>query len=207
MKDISIAPKRGGGAENKFAFLMGVTMIAHTERQFLLTLARHALVMYLESGQMPHVQTDNPALLEPRAVFVTLRVRANGDLRGCRGETQARHPLIESVALMSVASATDDPRFSSVRAEEVPGLHIEINALTPLAPIRPEAVEIGRHGLMIARGAYAGLLLPEVATRYGWDAETFLKAVCRKAGLRDNAWKASDAKLYGFEAEVWGEDE
>lgn len=182
-------------------------MITETDRQFLLTLARQTLMTYLGTRKMPDVRTDNPALLEPRAVFVTLRVRANGDLRGCRGETQARYPLIESVALMSIASATDDPRFPHVRVEEVPDLHIEINALTPLSPIRPEAVEIGRHGLMIARGGYAGLLLPDVATRYAWDAETFLKAVCRKAGLRENAWKAQDTKLYGFEAEVWGEDE
>jgi AmmeMemoRadiSam system protein A len=134
-------------------------------------------------------------------------VRATGDLRGCRGETQARRPLIESVVLMSIASATDDPRFHPVGAEEVPGLHLEINALTPLTPILPEAVEVGRHGLMIVRGGYAGLLLPDVATRYQWDAEKFLRAVCRKAGLRENAWKAPDAKLFSFETEVWGEDE
>lgn len=182
-------------------------MITRTDRQFLLSLARKTLTTYLGTGKMPDLRTENAALLEPRAVFVTLRVRETGDLRGCRGETQARRPLIEAVAWMSVATATDDPRFPAVDVEEVPGLHIEINVLTPLEPIRPEAVEIGRHGLMIARGGYAGLLLPEVATRYNWDAETFLKAVCHKAGLRENAWKAPDAKIFGFETEVWEENE
>ncbi|NUM47881.1 MAG: AmmeMemoRadiSam system protein A [Anaerolineales bacterium] len=182
-------------------------MIGESDRQFLLNLARQTLTLYLGSGEMPVLSTDRAGLREPRAVFVTLRVRATGDLRGCRGETQARRPLIESVAWMTVASATDDPRFPHVHAEEVPGLHFEINALTPLTPLQPEAVEIGRHGLMIVRGGYAGLLLPEVATRYAWDAETFLKAVCKKAGLKENAWQTPDTKLFGFEAEVWGEDD
>lgn len=182
-------------------------MIHETDRKFLLTLARQTLMTYLGTGEMPDLQTDNAALLEPRAVFVTLRVRETGELRGCRGETQARRPLIEAVAWMSVATATDDPRFPAVCAEEVPGLHLEINALTPLAPLQPAEVEIGRHGLMIVRGSHAGLLLPEVATRYNWDAETFLKAVCHKAGLRENAWKAPDARLFGFETEVWEEKE
>lgn len=182
-------------------------MITHADKQFLLSLSRQTLTLYLKTGAMPDLSTDRAAILEPRAVFVTLRVRATGDLRGCRGETQPHHSLIESVVLMSIASATDDPRFPPVRVEEIPGLYIEINALTPLVPLRPEAVQIGRHGLMIAQGRHAGLLLPEVATRYNWDVETFLKAVCRKAGLGENAWKAPDTKLFGFETEIWGEDE
>ncbi|GAB4579222.1 MAG: hypothetical protein Fur0022_19600 [Anaerolineales bacterium] len=180
-------------------------MISLSDQQFLLGLARECLTLYLKIGKLPGLRTDRAELLKPRAVFVTLRVRKTGDLRGCRGETQAHRPLIEAVAWMTIASATDDPRFSAVQMEEIPGLHIEINALTPLRPIRPEEIEVGRHGLFIVRNGVAGLLLPEVATRYGWDVETFLQAVCRKAGLQENAWKAPDTKLLGFETEVWGE--
>jgi len=181
-------------------------MLSLVDRYTLLNIARQTLKQYLSKDILPDLHTESAELLEPRASFVTLRVRETGELRGCRGETHARRPLIESVAYMAVASATDDPRFPSVQAEEVPHLHIEINALTPLASIQPQEIEIGRHGLMIVKGAYAGLLLPEVATRYQWDAETFLRAICRKAGLPENAWKASETRLFGFEAEAWGEE-
>ena len=181
-------------------------MVSFEDRQFLLQVARRTLTTYLRAGQWPVLQTDKPGLLEPRAVFVTLRMRATGEVRGCRGETQARHPLIEAVAQMTIASAIDDPRFLPVKVKDIPVLHIEINALTPLVPIQPHEIEVGRHGLMIVKDNDAGLLLPEVAVRYGWDAATFLRAVCRKAGLKEGDWMAEDANLFGFEAEVWGEE-
>jgi AMMECR1 domain-containing protein len=43
-----------------------------------------------------------------------------------------------------------------------------------------------------------------VATENGWDTEEFLRAVCRKAGLPDDAWPGSD--LYRFTAQVFGEE-
>ena len=107
---------------------------------------------------------------------------------------------------MVVASAVDDPRFPAVTAEEVPNLHIEISALTPLRPITPEEVVVGRHGLMIIRGNYSGLLLPQVPIEQGWNRTEFLDGLCWKAGLPRNAWMSHQAQLYGFEADVWGEE-
>lgn len=176
-------------------------------RDTLLHLARRTLTEYLGAGRLPPVPTDSPAFLEPRATFVTLRTRASGELRGCRGETQARLPLAESVRAMAIASAVDDPRFPPVTADEVPGLHIEINVLTPLVPIDVKGVEVGRHGLMISRGPRAGLFLPEVPVAYGWDLETYLRMLCRKASLPDDAWHDSGAQLFAFESESWGEPE
>jgi len=34
-----------------------------------------------------------------------------------------------------------------------------------------------------------GLLLPQVATEFGWDRDTFLEHTCLKAGLPSDAWK------------------
>lgn len=174
-------------------------------KQFLLQVARQSLVQFLGSGKMAEFSSEQPTLCQPRATFVTLWRRESGKLRGCRGETAVRHPLIQSVALMAIAAATDDPRFQPVKLLELARLRIEINALTPLKPIKPEEVEIGRHGLKIAKGVHAGLLLPEVPVRYGWSAETFLRGLCRKAGLPEDAWQNPDAQLWGFEAEEWGE--
>jgi AmmeMemoRadiSam system protein A len=179
--------------------------ISAEDKRTLLQLARQALHDYLSEGKQPQCQTDAPALLVPRATFVTLR--QSGDLRGCRGECPARRSLIESVAYMAIASATDDPRFSPVTIDELADIRIEISVLTPMTPIRPEEVEVGRHGLMIKKSRNSGLLLPQVAVRFGWDSEKFLAGVCRKAGLAEDAWKDEDVTLLGFEAEKWGEED
>jgi len=183
-----------------------VPRLTAEDKQKLLQLARETLIQYLGEGKLPAYATDSAALLEPCATFVTLRRRESGELRGCRGECQARQPLVQAVMNMAIAAATDDSRFPRVTLDEVWGLEIEISALTPLRPIRAEEVEVGRHGVMIIRGFSSGLLLPEVPVRYGWDHDEFLGWVCRKAGLAEDAWKAEDSQLLGFEAEVWGEE-
>ncbi|MGD2152660.1 MAG: AmmeMemoRadiSam system protein A [Gemmatimonadales bacterium] len=176
------------------------------DKQTLLRLARGTVHEYLSTSKLPEVQTESPALLELRASFVTLRDRVSDELRGCRGEVYARVRLIESVVQMAIAAATDDPRFTPVTAEEVPDLRIEINALTPMRPIRPEEVVVGRHGLRIVRGSATGLLLPEVPVRYGWDRDEYLRWVCKKAGLAPDTWQGEDIRLYGFESEAWAEE-
>lgn len=177
------------------------------DKRTLLRLAREALEGCLAGGSLRVPRVESPALLEPRAAFVTLRRRDNGDLRGCRGEYVARRPLVESVVEGAIAAGCDDPRFPPVTAKELPGLQIEINALTPVHRIRPDQVEVGRHGLLIVLGRFKGLLLPEVPVRYGWDRERYLRGLCFKAGLPEDSWKAESAELYAFEAESWGEDE
>ena len=177
------------------------------DKQTLLHLARQTLNDYLGNGRLPDFEPASPSLLQPRAAFVTLRVRETGDLRGCIGEVIAREPLWKCVLNMAIAAATSDPRFPPVAIGEVPHLHIEISALTPMQPIKPEEVVVGRHGLMIVKGLDRGLLLPQVPVEQGWGREEFLRGLCRKAWLSPNAWKDKDTQLYGFEAEVWGEEE
>jgi len=183
-----------------------VVAVPPDARRFLLQVARSAIEAFLGSGEIPPCRAGSPALLQPRATFVTLWERAANELRGCRGEPFARRTLVESVTHMAVAAATDDPRFPPVRIEEVTGLRIGISALSPIAPIRPEAIEVGRHGLLIVRGRQAGLLLPEVPARYGWSREEFLAGICEKAGLRAQDWSAAGVELYGFETEEWLEE-
>jgi len=176
------------------------------DKTVLLKVARDTLASYLRDGQRPALSTQSPGLLAPRATFVTLRVRDTGELRGCRGEVMARVPLVESVQNNAISSAVDDPRFPPVVADEVPRLHIEISVLTPMQPIQPENVLVGQHGLMISKGYRSGLLLPQVPIEQGWDRVAFLRGLCRKAWLPDNAWQDKDAELLSFEAIVFGEE-
>jgi len=193
------------------------------QRALLLSVARTALINCLLREQRPseaaqaavaaalaaQPQTDPEmdveALLTPAACFVTLWQGEHGNLRGCRGEFTPQQPLIEAVAQMALATALDDPRFAPVTAAEVPQLRIEISVLSPLRPIRPEEIEIGRHGLLIARGRQRGLLLPEVPVEHHMDVETFLDALCWKAGLREGDWRDPETALWAFETEAWEE--
>jgi AmmeMemoRadiSam system protein A len=146
-----------------------------------------------------------PSLWDTRACFVTLWRRDNDELRGCRGECSARQPLVLAAGYMALAAGLDDPRFDPVTAAELPRLRVEISVLTPLQPIAPQDVEVGTHGLMIAAGGKRGLLLPQVAVEHHMQREQFLDAVCWKAGLPPDAWRAAGADLWAFETESWAE--
>ena len=180
--------------------------IAEDVRQELLVLAREAVRRALTGAEPPLVPASLSEMTEPRAAFVTIR-SLEGELRGCRGEIPPRRPLPECVCHVAVASALDDPRFPPVREEDLPALRFEISALTEPTRIRPEEVEIGRHGLLITTEWTAGLLLPQVPVSQRWYREGYLAALCVKAGLETEAWRQDGVILQAFEAEVWGESE
>jgi AmmeMemoRadiSam system protein A len=173
------------------------------QRETLLGIARRALEGYVRAGKVPLEEGAQGKLAAPGAAFVTLT--KNGRLRGCIGYTEAVAPLFKVVQECAVAAAAEDPRFPPVSPMELPSLRVEISVLTPLVPIRPEEVEIGRHGLMVSQGRMRGLLLPQVPVEWGWDRETFLDQTCVKAGLPPSAWRHG-ATLRAFTAEVFGEE-
>lgn len=179
------------------------------ERGLLLRAARAAIEAHLRGVdfQAPAGAEARGALALKSGAFVTLKRRADGELRGCVGLMRAERPLVETVVAMAVAAATEDGRFEPVTLEQLPGLAIEISALGPMRPIRPEDVEVGRHGLLISLGRRRGVLLPQVPLEQGWDRETFLAHTCWKAGLPEDAWRDPSAELLGFTATVFGEGE
>jgi AmmeMemoRadiSam system protein A len=174
------------------------------QRIALLGIARRAVEGFVGSGTIPAEEGARGKLATPGAAFVTLT--KNGRLRGCIGFTEAVAPLFKVVQECAVAAATEDPRFPPVTRKELPSLRIGISVLTPLFPIRPEEVEVGRHGLMVSQGRMRGLLLPQVPVEWGWDREAFLDQTCLKAGLPPSAWRHG-ATLEAFTAEVFGEEE
>ena len=172
-------------------------------RAELLGIARRAIAETVRGSQRMETKTANPALQTPQGAFVTITI--GGELRGCIGTFREDTPLYRTVAQMAVAAAKEDPRFPPLSAAELPKIHVEISALTPMKPVADvRDIEVGRHGLYITRGFNSGVLLPQVATEYGWDRTTFLEQTCRKAGLPKNAWQEG-AKILSFEAEVFGE--
>ncbi len=173
------------------------------QHQYLLTLARAALTAAVTDDHVALPAEVDAAFRTPLGAFVTLT--ADGELRGCIGYPEPVFPLYETIVRGAMSAALHDPRFSPVTANELPGLRVEVSVLSPLAPIAPEAVEVGTHGLVIEKGTRRGLLLPQVPTEYGWSRDEFLAYTCRKAGLPQDAWRDPAAKLFGFTAEVFHE--
>ena len=178
-------------------------MLTDEERATLLRIARDAIAAETAGRTL---SPPAPTVTHDAAgVFVTLK--RGGELRGCIGTLQCRAGLAEEVARTARESATQDPRFPRVSADEVTELSLEISVLGPLEPIAPaasDAIVIGRHGLVVEHGMRRGLLLPQVAIEWGWTLEQFLRQTCRKAGLPEDAWERG-AQVYRFEAEVFGE--
>ncbi len=184
------------------------------ERRTLLALARARLGAHLEGASVPELPDDlGPKLRAPCGVFVSIHNEAGGGdrLRGCTGFIEPRLPLVDAVLELVVASASRDRRFSPVVSEELPDLRLEISVLTPLATLTdlPGGVEVGRHGLYVRYGPRGGLLLPQVATQYGWAPDEFLDHTCEKAGLPRRTWRepetAGDLEVFTFEAQVFQE--
>jgi len=169
-------------------------------------LARGAIEYTINKKPKPMVYLT-PVFDEKRGVFVTLS--KNGQLRGCIGFPYPVMALGNAIEDAAVAAALEDPRFPGVRKEELINLDFEVTVLTVPDPLacdpdeRPKHIEVGRHGL-IARGlGTSGLLLPQVAPEYNWDAKTFLDHTCEKAGLPDSCWKRKDVEILTFEGQIF----
>ena len=180
-------------------------MLTDTQRQTLLSLARSSIAAeVMQASRVDPGTSTTVAWPDASGVFVTIKRR--GSLRGCLGTLQNRYGLAAEVVRCAADSATGDPRFPPVAAEELPELSVEISVLGPLEAIepRPDAFTIGVHGLVAEQGSHRGLLLPQVATEWGWTAEQFLRQTCVKAGLPPDAWQHG-ARLFRFAAEVFGD--
>lgn len=175
------------------------------EQKELLALARNTIKKYLASASRDYPAINNPVFKEKRGVFVTLHRR--GELRGCIGYPLPHKPLWEAVVDNAIAASSEDPRFPSVAAAELPELDIEISVLTvPQKVANHGQVKVGRDGIIISKGFQRGLLLPQVPVEQGWDLEQYISYGCLKAGLARDEWK-KNVQIETFQALVFGEKE
>ncbi len=188
-----------------------VAPLENSDKEYLLNVSRKTLESLPANGTALKDEDtigldDLPERLKiEQGAFVTLHT-LDGDLRGCIGYVEPVAPLYRTVIENTVNAARRDPRFAPVLPAESPNIRIEISAMSlPTSVDSIEDIEIGRHGLIIVQGLTRGLLLPQVATEYGWDRETFLEHTCLKAGLNRDAWKDDRTKIQAFSADVFSE--
>jgi AmmeMemoRadiSam system protein A len=172
------------------------------DRATLLKIARDAIEAHVSRTR---ARVSNQSELTARSAGVFVTVYCRGELRGCIGRIGVDRPLPETVEECARSAASADPRFSPISSDELQDLDVELSLLGPLEAIAAASeVEVGRHGLVVERDGRRGLLLPQVATEWDWNAETFLARTCQKAGLPFDAWKRG-AKIWRFEAEVFSD--
>jgi uncharacterized protein (TIGR00296 family) len=191
---------------------MSLTMYSDEDGALAVRIARASLDHVVKGTEMPKL--DVPEIFKRKSgAFVTVNTYPDHALRGCIGYPEPYFPLMDSL-IKGADGATRDPRFPRLAKEELEKIVVEVSLLTPPELIKvaapkdyPEHVTIGRDGLIVERGAYKGLLLPQVPVDWEWDVEEFLSRTCMKAGLQPDAWLDPMTKIYSFGGEVFGEVE
>ena len=186
------------------------------EGKFLVNLARNAVEQYLKTGKHIEAPHETPKkLLEKCGVFVTINKLKNGEkqLRGCIGYPYPTSPLVEAVIDSAINAATQDPRFPQISAKELDEVVFEVSVLTPpelVEAAKPEEYlakfKVGEHGLIVEKGVFKGLLLPQVPIEWNWCEEEFLCQCCMKAGLPPDTWLTKGTRIYRFKAIIFEEE-
>jgi hypothetical protein len=186
------------------------------EGTLLVDLARKAVEHYLKTGKSLDAPKNLPRkLLEPCGVFVTINsvAREEKELRGCIGFPYPIMPLAKAVIDSAINAATQDPRFPPLSLSELEHVVFEVSVLTPpeLIDVRDPReycarIKVGEDGLIVEKGIYKGLLLPQVPVEWGWDAQEFLCQCCNKAGLMADYWLRQGTKIYKFQAIIYEEE-
>jgi len=190
--------------------------LTQKQGEYLVKLARRAVEQYLKNGRIIKVPDDvPPKLKEQCGVFVTInsvKGEAGHKLRGCIGFPYPTTMLAQAVIESAISSATEDPRFYPMKAEELDQVVFEVSVLTPPQPIEVEnpqeycsKIKVGQDGLIVERNYCKGLLLPQVPVEWKWDEESFLCQCCIKAGLPPDSWLLKGTKIYKFQAIIFEE--
>ncbi|MGH9735761.1 MAG: AmmeMemoRadiSam system protein A [Candidatus Acidiferrales bacterium] len=176
--------------------------LGERQKKLLLQIARKAMIAAVQGERPPEIVCEDD-LLQPGGAFVTLH--RGPHLRGCIGQLPGDQPLANVVAHCAGMAALEDPRFRPVTREELANIHIEISVLSIPEDIAPQDIVIGTHGLLVSRASERGVLLPQVATRFGWSSMRFLEETCVKAGIERQAWKDPNTRIQVFTAEIFSE--
>lgn len=174
-------------------------VVTSREASLLLDLAEASILDGLAGRplRLPPEPELPPELRRRAGAFVTLTV--HGALNGCIGAIEGAGPLGQQVARLARSAAFADPRLPALRADDLPGLEVEVSILSPFEPIParslPEllaALRPGTDGLLLSAGLARAVFLPDVWAQLPEPAD-FVDHLYRKAGLAPGTWPAGMA--------------
>ena len=179
---------------------MNFENISDEDGVILVQMARYAVTEYITNNNKISEQSFKEKFSFNAGVFVTINDKSG--LRGCIGFPLAVKKLSDALTNAAISASTDDPRFPSVKEDELNDLVFEVTVLSDTKEI---SAKIGRDGLIIEKDFQLGLLLPQVPVEYNWNTEDFLKHACHKAGLPSESWKDKTTKISKFQGVIFRE--
>jgi len=126
-------------------------------------LARSAIEACVREGKKIVPSPEIPPELQGQAgVFVSLHKK--GQLRGCIGTfLPTKANIAEEIIANAIESATRDPRFPPVTADELPDLEISIDVLSKPEPVHDiRELDAKKYGIIVSSMGRRGLLLPDL---------------------------------------------
>lgn len=188
-------------------------MVSESQAAYLIKLARNAIKEYLNNNEKIKPKIEDIELTEESGVYVTIKSYPDDELLGEIGSPYPMNEIYNAVIDNAISAALYDPRFPSIKIEELDNLIFEISILTRPKVLKvstPEEylskIKIGKHGLIINYGYSSGVLLPQVPIEWNWNQKEFLRQTCEKANLPKEMWKRPTVEIFTFEAEVFKEE-
>ena len=189
---------------------MNFQNISNSDGKILVKMARTVVTKYLTNNTKILDHDFKEKFSFNAGVFVTINDKSG--LRGCIGYPLAVKKLSDALTDAAISASTDDPRFPSIRQNELNDLVFEVTVLTSPEEISTSSpdeiiqeIKIGRDGLIIEKDSQSGLLLPQVPVEYNWSVVDFLNHTCHKAGLPNGSWKDKDTKISKFQGIIFRE--
>jgi AmmeMemoRadiSam system protein A len=164
----------------------------------IVSLAKKTVESYINEGKIPEPSEMTPEMIEQAGVFVS--IKKFGELRGCIGTyLPTKDNVAEEIISNAISSATRDPRFDPVGADELPYLTYSVDILTKPEPVESMSqLDPKKHGIIVECGGRKGLLLPDLE---GVDTvEMQINICCQKGGISPT----EPIKIYRFEVKRYG---
>lgn len=148
-------------------------------------LARVTVEQFIRGNGMHRAtpeELSDPAMSASRAgVFVS--IHEDGNLRGCIGTIRpAERNIASEIIHNAISAATRDPRFDTIREDELDKLEYSVDVLSPTERISsPAELDVKNYGVIVSKNGLRGLLLPNLD---GVDTvEKQLRIAKQKAGI------------------------
>ena len=175
-------------------------LFSGAERETILIFARAVMGAELTGGVAPEVP-EIPLLHEKGSCFVSLFI--NGRLKSSMGNSEAFETLGENIRRNALNAAFNDPFSPPLTGDELKIAEIELSIPNGFEPFTAEKFIPGETGLLLTLEGRRAVFLPRVIRDEGWEMETALEFLARKAGSDSGDWNDPRASISIFKTETF----